>query len=140
MSYFREIEHFVFWLLPKIFKMFFSANEWIFRQNILVFKPTYVVFFNFSSYSIVSYIILKLRPSQTQNFRTFEISWVFLEIFEKEKRAGFFWPFSKKIIFLRWFHAIKKKFLKFIILSKTLTSARRSWVNKCPRKVILSKV
>ena len=49
-----------------ILKCFFLSNKWIFRKHIFVFKLMY--FFYFLSNSIVFNIILKLRPSRTQNF------------------------------------------------------------------------
>ena len=58
--------------------------------------------FNF----IVLYIILKLRPQQTQNFLNVEISWVVPEILKKKK--------NRKILKLRFFEKIGrfKKFQK----------------------------
>ena len=54
-------------ILPKTFKMYFSANKWLFRRNI--FGLNVMQFFLFSSNIIVCfYIMLKLRTPRTQNF------------------------------------------------------------------------
>ena len=53
-------------ILPKIFKMFYSGNKWLFRRNI--FGLNVMQFFSFLSNIIGFYIILKLRTPRTQNF------------------------------------------------------------------------